>query len=114
MSSSVMKRVYVSLILIFLLGCSCIYAKRDVTVYVPVVDALTGNPFRTDMYNPVFHVCSAEDSTVITKSKGLVGNECAGFFHSDNDNGKFLIHVFVDGVANDGVFFRMTHMRIHG
>lgn len=99
-----MKRTLALLSVFFLFCVSLVYAERDVTVYVPVVDALTGNAFRPDMYNPVFHICSA-DSVVVAKSKGLVGSECSGFFHSDNDSGKFLVHVFVDGVADDGTFF---------
>lgn len=99
------RRATLLVLFVFMLGISCMYAKRDVTVYVPIVDALTGNPFQTEMYNPVFHICTAEDSTIVAKSKGLVGNECQGYFHTDNDNGKFLVHAFVDGVADDGAFF---------
>ncbi|MDE7111641.1 MAG: outer membrane beta-barrel family protein [Muribaculaceae bacterium] len=100
-----MKRLLAFLCLALLAGSGVMSAKRTLTVYVPLIDALTGNAFNQEMYRPTFDICTATDSAIVAKSQVSVGNECMGSISSDDDSARFLIHAYVDGIADDGGTF---------
>lgn len=80
-------------------------AKVNVSVYVPIVDGLTGNAFNRSMFAPSFEVLAPADSSVVTKSNTTIGKECLGIVTTDDNATKFIIRAYVDGVAPDGTIF---------
>lgn len=99
------KRFYSVMVLI---ACSAfasfIHAERWLSVTVPVKQALTEAAFPSDHYLPQFDICSAVDSTVVAKSKTIFNEtDVIGGLSTEDENGKFLIHVYVekfDAVGN--------------
>lgn len=79
------------------------HAERYLTVTVPVKQELTQEAFPSDTYVPAYHICTSSDSTVVAKSKTVFNeSDVIGLLETKDDNGKFLVHVFVNKLDSEG------------
>lgn len=78
-------------------------AERYLTVTVPVKQELTQEAFPSDTYVPTYHICTSSDSTVVAKSKTVFNeSDIIGLLETKDENGKFLVHVFVNKMDAEG------------
>lgn len=90
------------LLLVILAGVFSASAERNVIITVPVLHGLTEEALPDD-FMPAFDICNAADSTIVEKSKVCMGNSrVIGVLTTNDEKGKFLIHVYVNKKVGDG------------
>lgn len=98
---------------VFLFGVLSIvfstHAERFVTITVPVKQELTQEAFPSDTYVPSFEICNYTDSTVVAKSKTVFNEtDVIAPLEVEDENGKFLIHIFVNKLDSEGSLIPST------